>query len=201
LAVIPATYAWAGTQSLMRLPEFLIAVPLALVAGCTAGWVLRIRKTTAATDPVLWLPAFLVMPVMLGLIFHVMASIAVYGRSITPGWYLHILAAPIGFTMAVGWRWPSAQRWLAAGAVMVGVIAWGLQLSMFSGCATKNAVSKWYDLSGATCLIDWRQLDVLSMPTLGVVSVAVGLVAGIAGLLLLRQQRGAEPAPLPSSEM
>ena len=52
LAVIPATFAWAGTWSLVRIPEPLLAVPLALVGCGVAGWLRRARTTSLASDPV-----------------------------------------------------------------------------------------------------------------------------------------------------
>jgi hypothetical protein len=111
----------------------------------------------------------------------VCVTIALYGRSVTPGWYLHVLAVPLGFTVAVGWRWPALMRWLAAASVLVGACGWVLQLSLFSGCAIKTA-DKHYDLSAAGCLVDWHQLGVLAMPSTGLVAIVAGAAAALAAI-------------------
>lgn len=192
LAAILGTYVWAGTWSLAQPPEYVILPPALLVCLCTARWALALRRMPAATRLTAALPGFLVLPILGGLAYHLLTVIAETGRGAgTPGWYLHILAAPIGAVLALGW---SRTRWfaaLAAASAAVGAVGWGLQLSLFSGCATKSGSVKYYDLSGAPCLIDGNQLATLGHPVTGALCMAVAVL--LVGAALLASRRPMRP--------
>lgn len=189
LVSIVVSYTWVGTWSLAQLPWTVVVIPATLAAATVSGWLLRIRRCSPVKHLYLWLPMFLVLPVLAGLLYHMVSSIATFGRSITPGWYLHILAAPIAFAMAVGWAWPALLRWLAAAAVLVGAVGWAGQISLFSGCAIKSGHVQTYSLADAACLIDWRQLDVLGAPWIGAFCLAAGIACGLSGLALAQPPR------------
>ena len=192
LAVLPATFVWAGTWSLARLPEALLLVPLLLVAVALAGYAGRLRKGGL----VVWAPLAFGLPMAAGLVYHVFVWMA--GTSaVTPGWYFHILAAPLGFAVALGWRWPRMLGALAAATGLYTALAWAFQLSMFSGCAAKLGEDKHYALQGASCFVDLHALAGLAHPGLGLAALALGAASAVAaGLLAWRAWRPAETPEL-----
>ena len=178
------TFAWAGTWSLARLPEALIAVPVLLVALTCGAWLAQLKSLPSNAR----LPLFLLGPFVLGLLTHMIVWLAMTRTTVTPGWYLHIAAVPIAFAMALGWKWPRLLNVLATLSVLVGIVAWILQLSLFSGCATK-AADKYYSFTGADCFIDFSILNVLAFPGVAAVALALALLFAIAALVVLRRDR------------
>lgn len=187
LAAIFGSYIWAGTWSLAQPPEYLLLATATLVVLTVGRWIATLRPGRFAKAPACFLPLFIVGPVIGGLGYHLLTVIAETGRGAgTPGWYLHILVAPISFAMATGWSllpWRAGLRALACGSVMLGVLGWGLQLSLFSGCATKSGSNKYYDWTGASCLVDWSQLDALGFPATGFVCLCLGAAAAVGALI------------------
>jgi hypothetical protein len=119
---------------------------------------------------------FLVGPLVLSLCYHVVAYLALTGSGAsTPGYYLHILAAPMAFAVSLGWRKGIVlpALWLYTALFTLGL--WALEASMFSGCAAKLKVDPHFSFKGATCLVDVKQLAVLGHP--GVAAAALGVAA------------------------
>jgi hypothetical protein len=171
LAAIAGSFAWAGTWSLTRPPEILLAGPVLLMGFVLARCLWRARSL----PPAALLPLFMAAPMAAGLVYHLLVRIAFTGAgSGTPGWYLHILAPALIVAVAAGWRGsrliaPALAAW-SAGLLALGMT---LQLSLFSGCAGKGPGRR-YDLSASDCLIDTAQLSALGRPGL---AAGVGLAA------------------------
>ena len=105
LAAFVATFAWTGTWSLARPPEYFILGPVLLVALSLWNWSCSLREVEPSETIIDWAPAFLAAPLVLSLLYHVLAFVALTGRGAsTPGYYLHVLAAPLGLAFALGWR-------------------------------------------------------------------------------------------------
>jgi len=171
-AAMAATLVWTGSWSLAKPPEILILGPLLLVLIPLATWLSRLRNR----PPLAWAPMFLVGPLVLSLCYHVVAYLALTGSGAsTPGYYLHILAAPMAFAVSLGWRKGIVlpALWLYTALFTVGV--WTLEASMFSGCAAKLKVDPHFSFKGATCFVDIEQLAVLGHPA--VAAAALGLAA------------------------
>lgn len=171
-AAMAATMVWTGSWSLARPPEILILGPLMLILIPLATWASRLSRL----PPLAWGPLFLVGPLVLSLSYHVVAYLALTGRGAsTPGYYLHILAAPLAFAVSLGWRkgFLLPALWLYTALFTVGM--WGLEASMFGGCAAKLKVDPHFNFKGATCLIDVKQLALLGHPL--VAATALGLAA------------------------
>ena len=191
-AAMIGTYIWAGTWSLAQPPEYVL-VPTAMLIALTIGaYLLHLRRDIRPGRMAFILPLFLVAPVAAGLTYHLVTVVAETGRpGGTPGWYLHILAAPIGFAMAMGWsmlRPATPARILAAGSVALGVVSWGLQLSLFSGCALKIGEDRHYNLADATCRIAWSQLEKLAYPGIASFCLMLGTVFAVAALFARHPQ-------------
>jgi hypothetical protein len=171
-AAMAATLVWTGSWSLAKPPEILILGPLLLVAIPLATWAGRLR----ALPPLAWAPLFLVGPLLLSLCYHIVAYVALTGRGAsTPGYYLHILAAPMAFAVSLGWRKGILlpALWLYTAVFTVGM--WGLEASLFSGCAAKLKIDPHYSFKGAACLVDVKQLAALGHPAIA--ATALGLAA------------------------
>jgi hypothetical protein len=192
-AALAATFAWTGTWSLARPPEVLILGPLLLVGIPLIGWLRGLRGQPALA----FAPLFLAMPLLASLAYHVFAFVALTGRGAsTPGYYLHILAAPLAFAVALGWRRGPLLTglWVYTGLFTLGV--WALQLSMFSGCAAKLGDDPHYSFAGAGCLVDGGQISALSYPLLAALAIVAAVVA--LGFTLWRTPR---PAPTEPTEL
>jgi hypothetical protein len=170
LGVIIGTFVWAGTWSLARLPEILLIPPILLLGLTLCSYVRGLTRT----DLTGWAPLALALPFLAGLIYHVLVWAAGVGAA-TPGWYLHILAAPLGLVIARGWTRPSILGALAALTGLYSVFTWAFQLSMFSGCAAKLGAGKHYSLTGAGCFIDPHALSALGHPLLGLTCLTAGV--------------------------
>jgi hypothetical protein len=177
--IIVTTFLWAGTWSLARLPEIALAAPAAILLVTSYDYIRRLwTPERPRADLAAWAPLVFAIPMGAGLVYHVMVWMA--GTSaVTPGWYFHILAAPLGFAVALGWRRPRVLGALTALTGIYTAVAWTFQLSLFSGCAAKLGANEDYDLTGAGCFIDPHALQVVGAPTLGFASLAAGLGLGL----------------------
>lgn len=189
LGVIVGTFAWAGTWSLTRLPEALLAPPVLLLGLTLWGYALSLTRK----DLIGWSPVALAAPFLAGLVYHVFVWMAGVGAA-TPGWYLHILAAPLGLAVARGWTRPRALGLLALLTGLYEAATWAFQLSMFSGCAAKLGADKHYSLAGAGCFIDGHALSVVGHPVAGAVCLVIGL--GLALTAASRAWRAFRPSEM-----
>jgi hypothetical protein len=201
-AAVVATFSWAGTWSLARLPEtFLVPLVTLLVLPLGAYAVRLVRKHPSEID---WAPFFIVGMVAAGLGHHVLVRIALSGEGIgTPGWYLHMLVGPLGFAYAFGaltlTRYYAARMLapvLAAYAIGYFAIATWMQLAMYSGCIAKIGTNKHYALPhDASCLTDVpstvARLGILAEPAIALPLLAggIGLGAVSLGILCMRLAR------------
>ena len=195
LAVPPVSYLWAGSWSLARLPVFLQIPMLVLALLCFTAFILQIRDR-AVTDRE-WLPVWLFGVFAIGILCHVIVSMAAYGHGNTPGWYFHItmpwVAPALGIGVCALLR-SARTRTLAVGllsyAVLFQIMAVWAEFSLFTGCATK-ADDKSYAFPGhALCLdqlpIMAERLSVLGWPLLAIAGFGGGLICT---LLLWRMLR------------
>ena len=151
------TWSWAGSWSLARL-SLVLYLPLLLLTGWIIAAYAREARHHSLSDSI-WLPAWLLVPFLLGLVYHALVSIALGGTG-TPGWYLHTLAPFLA--LAGGYGIAGIKR-NAVGRVILGsalvyaavflIVAIWSQAALFSGCAIKDD-SKYYQFSG-----DWFCLD------------------------------------------
>jgi hypothetical protein len=181
LGMLPGTFSLAGTWSLARLPEVLIAVPLALPAVTVGIWLSRLKDF----GPRDWTSAIIIGLLLVSLVAHLLHGLAMTGRAATPAWYLHIAAAPIAFAMARGWRTPRLNAVLAAASVGAMIIAWGMQLSLFSGCSTKSGAEKYYSFAGSDCIVDPITLSALTIPLFGAIAITLAVPFLLVGVRLV----------------
>jgi hypothetical protein len=188
-AALITTVAWAGTWSLARPPYIFIAPLAATVVLVGAGYLWNLRRFPI--DDSVWLPFWMAAPVLAGLSGHAMLRIAMSGQAITPGYYFHVLCAPLGFALGLVLRLGFPRRAsrmlvLALGAYTLAfalAVSW-MQVLMFTGALVKSGSIKFYQIASPwPALFDvptvLDRLDVLGYALVGAVSFVLG------GLLVL----------------
>jgi hypothetical protein len=205
-AALVTTVAWSGTWSLARPPSVFLAPLAALVVSVAVGYLWSLRRRRPGE--LAWLPAWLAAPLVAGLGYHVLLRLALTGEALTPGYYLHVLVAPLGCALGLALRVAVARPAgrLAAGALAAYAVAFGLAISwaqvlMFSGYLVKQGSSKLYQAAAPwTALLDAPQvlgrLETLAFPALGAAAFAAGGLLVLAGALAVwRSVRAAESGP------
>ena len=178
------SFAWAGTWSYGRFSPIFTAPVILLAILPLFNWMIRLRW---APTPVI-APLFLAAPMVLGLAYYLLTQIARgSGASGTPGWYLHILAGPLGLALVIGWRQRLILGALAAYAIAFHIVVWTAQLSLFSGCAFKSGDYKYIQFDFASCFIDPSRLAVLGEPLLGGLALVLACAAGLGACLQWRR--------------
>jgi hypothetical protein len=191
-AALVATVAWSGTWSLARPPHFLLA-PLALtVLLAGAGYLWAVRRAPPAD--LAWLAAWMTLPLLAALGGHVLLRIALSGRAITPGYYLHALVAPLGAALGLALARAFSRRagralalFLAAYALAFGLAVSWAQVLMFSGHLFKAGADKGYQSgSPARALLVvpevLARLEWLAYPSVGAAAFVLGAALALAGL-------------------
>ncbi len=180
------TFVWGGTWSLARLPEIWLLPGVALVLASFAGFLLTLRRRR---DPADWAAVLLVACMGVGLAGHILVRIGLGGKGVgTPGWYLHMLAAPLGLALVIGMGEISRTRLgrvalgvlTAATLAYFAIVSW-TQLALYSGCAVKTGTDKHYAFpDGTSCL--WQVGSPSNLGLLAYPGVALPLLFG--GLLV-----------------
>lgn len=188
---IGLTFIWGGTAS-SAYPPVILMLPLwIMTAVLVAASLLRVRLR----DPLTVLAAALVSGVLISLVYYLLIRLAdeKVGAG-TPGWYLHILAAPLSLLFALGanelkQRWvftvTLGRVWLGYAVCLFAVVTW-LQLALFTGCTFKTATRRIYASEDWRCLADisamYQGLERLAYPAAGVVCFAIAVaLLGFAG--------------------
>ena len=108
-----------------------------------------------------------------GLVYHVFVWMAGAG-AVTPGWYLHILAAPLGFAVALGWRHARGDVRPAGLHRLLHCCRLGLSTLHVLRRTAKLGADKHYSLTGASRFIDGRTLSALGHPVFGGLCLVLG---------------------------
>ncbi|MEX0644713.1 MAG: hypothetical protein WD076_05340, partial [Parvularculaceae bacterium] len=198
------SFLWAGTWSLAKMPYAAVAILGFFFALVSIPYYRALFKGRRF-DALVWAPVFMVMPVVIGLGYHIATQMALgEARSGTPGWYLHIFAAPLGFAYAIGVAglWRAAWGRLALGAgflytLLFAVVAAYYQLALFTGCAVKLGDNRYYQ--PAACFGDvaeiWRRLEIIANPALGIAAIILAAGAAIGAVFLIIDRRALISAP------
>lgn len=184
-----ASYVWAGTWSLVHMPPLAQAPLVTAVAMLFVLYLDWLRRQAWSLE---WLTPIVLGCFAGGLIWHILVSIALLGRSVTPGWLAHILMPWVAPAMGIACSRLMDRRGtrmvLAAAVLYAGLFqAWAMwnEIALFAGCATK-ANDKSYSFPDHAYCLDQvstvlARLDVIAWPRLGLAA----LTAGAACLLVL----------------
>jgi hypothetical protein len=184
LIVTFATWSWAGTWSLVHLPAVLQVPLLVMLAVCVASSMVAIRSRAEGDR----LGVIIVMAFIAGLGWHTLVSLALYGRSNTPGWYVHILlpwTAPIlGLGLLQFVRSLKASTWPIALVLGYGTFfqlaALWYQATLFAGCSIKGNDKSYLFTEPYLCLnavgTVFSRLSLIASPSLAISTLLLALV-------------------------
>ncbi len=167
-----SSFVWSGTWSFTTFSPIYNRPILIFLGLMLLGWLMRLRNR----DDALIAPAFIVVPMMLGLVAHWLTQMTLFSAgNETPGGYLHILSGPLSFALASGWRWPKLLGALGVYALIFHAACWLEQISVFSGCTYKVPGNKY--LQVGDCFISPVHLGVVGSPMLGAAAFFGALIA------------------------
>ncbi|MEM6413706.1 MAG: hypothetical protein AAF720_03520 [Pseudomonadota bacterium] len=193
LASLYMSFVWAGTWSFVSMPRVLEAILSVLFAIPLVYYLQRVVRERPDkeifTPGLLDAPIFMVAPVVVGLGYHAAVQVMLGPKGIvTPGYYLHIFATPIGFAFALG---AIRLMELRTGIFAVGrllivifvlyaalfiVLAQFHQMTLFSGCSIKDPITRTYralECFGHAPLM-MERLEILIFPKLALTFYALG---------------------------
>jgi hypothetical protein len=184
LVGLPLTFTWPKTWSYVS-PHAWLLLPFTLLCFIPLlNWFRNLPKSNLGAGA----PAFFIVPMLAGLVYHILACIALYGSgTITPGWYLHVIAPVLAFAWSIGWTGSFIELGIAATAMLAAVPLWLMQLSLFSGCAGPNGVGH-ITWASSGCFIDLGQLSLLTLPWAAVPAIATILVTSTLLLVALKDR-------------
>jgi hypothetical protein len=185
MAVMAATFVWAGSWSRAILWPVLAAPILLMAVIAFLTWIVRWRRWSVAGQA----PLFFVAPFAGGLVYHQLVWVFSGASDMagTPGWHLHVVAPALALAFALGWRYRRFLGLLAAYAILFHAACWASQASFFSGCAYPSAPHEPLQLEPGSCLIDVGHLAVLGEPLLAGLALLLGISAAGAAVFLARR--------------
>ncbi len=188
LLIIPRSWVWAGTGSVVEPPRSLGAILLLVPFGLMLGY-LRQMITRPWTDTAL-LPLWWLAPVLAGMIHHILVGLTMarFGSTDTaPGWYLSIWAPLFALMFAYAFSrikrlslwWSLLALLLAYNMIFMAYVLWG-QIAVYAGCAGKGVdlthiyPNSYLCLDQAALILD--RLSVMGWPQLSLVCAVMGFV-------------------------
>ena len=99
-AALAVTFGWIGSWSLVK-PQLIFLTPIIFMLFLVVyAYLQNIRHRKIISSE--WLPTWLVLPILIVLSYHILVRIALTGEGRgTPGFYLHILAAPMSAALGL----------------------------------------------------------------------------------------------------
>ena len=99
-AVLLVTFGWIGSWSLVKPPLIFLTPIIIILLLLVYAYLQTIRHSKIISSE--WFPVWLVLPILIGLSYHILVRIALTGEGRgTPGFYLHILAAPMSAALGL----------------------------------------------------------------------------------------------------
>ena len=192
MAVMAATFIWAGSWSRAILWPWLAAPVLLMAAIAFVAWLVRFRRWPIEGQA----PLFFVAPFAGGLVYHQLVWVfsAETGMPGTPGWHLHVVAPALALALALGWQYRRILGVLAGYAILFHAACWASQASYFSGCAYIADQHRPLQLDPGSCLIDAGHLARLGEPVLAGLSLLLGAILSAIGLFLALRRPAPEAA-------
>ena len=177
------TFVWAGSWSLVRMPEYLELPLLFFGFGLLASHLRDLKNKEFKSYH--WLGVLMFIFIYIGLVAHVTISTSLSGFGTSPGWYLHILTPWLASTVGLA-SFRLMQSKLSKRVFYVlllysfifQLIALWSHLALFSGCASK-ATNKHFIFSGELfCLNNiqdvFGNLGVIAFPHAGMAFLLTG---------------------------
>lgn len=183
LLVPLVSFSWAGTWSLVRFPIVIQLPMLFLEAWIFCLFIKRLKSSDLAEYELLALLMFIFL--YLGLVIHVLISMALTGLGTSGGWYLHILSpwlAPAVGTVLHSILRDKFERLILLVLVIYSVlfqwVAIWSHMALFSGCAVKDVDKGFLFLASDLCLnnvfIIFDRLQIIASPFISIIFFMLG---------------------------
>ena len=180
------TWSWAGIASLVRFHELLL-IPLAAIPVWLITRSAIAARSKSLTDAYA-LALFLIVPMLLGILHHCLVVLLVDPKGGTPGWYFHILAAPVAVLFAHGLSslFPSrVPRLLLFVLVVYAFLFYALALwaniALTGGCAGFDSSKIFSFPDAALCLSQAQSIidniGILAWPRTALAFIAAAFIA------------------------
>lgn len=195
------TYVWAGSWSLARLPSVMFLPQLALAALVFLSYFWFLWKKKPEVESQIWLPVWLFTMFGLGMLHHIVISVAINGNGNTPGWYLHILMPWVAPALGFGITMLGKHRlgksiliaMLSSAVIFIIIVLWS-QFALFMGCATKNSAKLYEFTQPIFCLGEfpslWDNLAVIGHPNLALLGlIGLALCVTLIGWIWLSSRK------------
>ncbi len=197
-AALLVTFGWIGSWSLVKPPLILLS-PIVLILLLVLYAYLQTIRHSKIISPK-WLPVWLLLPIIAGLSYHVLIRIALTGEGRgTPGFYLHILAAPmsaaLGLSLYKLWSKLFFRAIVKLFFVYIIIFSIGTTWSQslfFSGLISTSGNEKVYffpeQLPSFLGLVEAHErLQFIVYPTLSIYFFIIGWGTILAGLAFTKQ--------------
>lgn len=185
-ALVPlVTFFWAGTQSLVRLPFFTYA-PLILCALLALREYFFISNNRSTKNLSVFLkPTLLFM--YLGLVWHVLVTLALNIIPTSPGWYLHILMPLIAPLLGISFCRNIENKgrriilkFLLHCCFIFQLVAIWSHMALFSGFAIKDLNKEFFYFGDFFSMSEiskiLHNLDIIVFPGLALISFSIGFL-------------------------
>jgi len=192
------TFGWIGSWSLIK-PPLIFFLPIILILLLIVGAYLQtIRHSKIISTK--WLPVWLALPILIVLSYHILIRIALTGEGRgTPGFYLHILAAPmsaaLGLSLHKIWVnnfFKTTIQILFGYIILFSIGTTWSQSLFFSGLISASKEERIYSFSEQLPpffgLIEaYQRLHVLIYPNLGLSLLIIGWGTIVIGLVFTKR--------------
>ena len=186
IAAVFASFVWAGTWSMARLPDFFSLPGVVLFLLPIFDWMRRLRRASPAEIA----PFFLGGLMFAGMVYYLLTQMTrVPPGPGASGWYFHILSGPLSLALVAGWRRPRILMALSFYAILFNVVCWLSQLSLFSGCGYLAGSYRYLQFDFGDCFIEPARLRVLGEPLLGATAICAAVLAGARALKIWLGER------------
>ena len=197
-AVLLVTFGWIGSWSLVKPPLALLTPLILILSLLVYGYLQTIRQSKIISSK--WLPAWLVMPILIGLSCHILVRIALTGEGRgTPGFYLHILAAPMSaalglslYKMWVNNFFKATTQILFGYIILLSIGTTWSQSLFFSGLISASKEERVYSFpehfpSFFGLVEVYQRLHVLAYPKVGFFLLIIGWGIIVTGLIFTKR--------------
>jgi hypothetical protein len=197
-AVLLVTFGWIGSWSLVK-PQLIFLTPIIFTLLLLVyAYLQTIRHSKTISSE--WLPTWLVLPILIGLSCHILVRIALTGEGRgTPGFYLHILGAPMSAALGLSLYKIWTNNFLKTTTqILFGYIiffsistTWSQSL-FFSGLISVSKEERIYSfpeqLSPFYGLIEvYQRLHILAYPNVGFFLLIIGWGTIATGLIFTQR--------------
>jgi len=197
-AALLVTFGWIGSWSLVKPPLIFLSPIVLILLLVLYAYLQTIRRSKIISAK--WLPIWLVLPILIGLSYHVLVRIALTGEGRgTPGFYLHILAAPLstalGFSLYELWSklfFRTLIQIFFSYIILLSICTTWSQSLFFSGLISASKKEMTYSfpeqLPPFLGLVEaYERLHVLVYPNVGLFLLVIGWGTILIGLVFTKQ--------------